>query len=182
MDIYFVTEIHWTNKLVKTRVWAWHNLTSSFQKNISGIRVVNYRLQPCNREAAITELYLQDCFALLSSYSINDPWLVSPAKHISPPGPTGTLAPSFQLTAFLLPGSQGAAEHMFHVSTASAGKRIHSPTEFPCHLETCSGQCSNLWLYKSHHPSLRKPRTSLTLLSFPNRLFFFECCTFSFQL
>lgn len=43
---------------------------------------MNYSLQPCNREAAITELCLQDCFTLLSSYSINDPLLVSPAKHI----------------------------------------------------------------------------------------------------
>lgn len=70
--------------------------------------------------------------------------------------------PHSQLTAFLLPGSQGAAEHMFHVSAASSGKRIHSPTEFTCYLETYSGQCSNLWLHKSHHPTLRKPRTSMT--------------------
>lgn len=69
--------------------------------------------------------------------------------------------PQSQLRAFLLPRSQGAAEHMFHVSTASSGKRIHSPTEFTCHLETYSGQCSNLWLYKSHHLTLRKPRTSM---------------------
>lgn len=75
--------------------------------------------------------------------------------------PKTTLPPRFQLRTLLLPGSQGAAEHMFHVSAASSGKRIHSPTEFTCHLETYSGHCSNLWIHRSHHPTLRKPRTSM---------------------
>lgn len=89
--------------------------------------------------------------------------------------PKTTLPPRFQLRTLLLPGSQGAAEHMFHVSAASSGKRIHSPTEFTCHLETYSGHCSNLWIYKSLHPTLRRPRTSMpcsdtTVL--PKQMFF----------
>lgn len=75
--------------------------------------------------------------------------------------PKTTPSPSLLAEAFLLPGSQGAAEHMLHISTTSSSKGIHSSTEFTCHLQTYPGQCSNLWLHKNHHPTLRKPRTSM---------------------
>lgn len=64
------------------------------------------------------------------------------------------------LTPFFLPGSQRTAEHVFHISTASSGKRIHSPSKFTCHLETYSGQCSNSG-FVNHCPTLKKARTSV---------------------
>lgn len=50
---------------------------------------------------------------------------------------------------------------MFHISTASSGKRIHSSSKFTCHLETYSGQSSNFLLNNTHHPALRMPGTSI---------------------
>lgn len=90
---------------------------------------------------------------------------------------------STSLTPFLLPGSQRTAEHVFHISAASSGKRIHSPSKFTCHLETYSGQCSNSGFIKViAQPLERQGQVCLvqTILSCPNRrLLFFECHTFS---
>lgn len=170
---------------------SWNNLACSFQINISGMRVMNY-MKKAGQVRQVTSMQQWSSYyrALPSGMFCFTSLLLHQWSYTCEPNQVNFLPlsqqllylPHSQLTAFLLPGSQGAAEHMLHVSAASSGKRIHSPTEFTCYLETYSGQCSNLWLHKSHHPTLRKPRTSMTLLSFPNRSFFFECCTSSLLL